>query len=313
LGWYEVTQHTDAPPVTPSAAASNRSSAAAAPPVPPDPYAVNPVQVPFSANTSSLPASAMPASPQPLNSSSHSNATALGPPNQIPPTPPDPSPNLLATHAPPPTAAFAVPLSAVGAILLLAGWLGLRNNKRLAEERAQEAIRRAMPIPGTPSQASNTTKDDVEIALEALQRSPRCSEIPPPTFLSVFAPVEQRCLKQTRQPYVVNPDPYMTPPSMEKMRTRGSSNSRYCRNLTRNHSVASNYSTEGSATDSVIDDYFNSSGMRTPQVPSSLIAAPQRLHLRQDADHERQEYTEMSHVDLYDSIARNLLSYRREY
>ncbi|KAL0068020.1 hypothetical protein AAF712_004923 [Marasmius tenuissimus] len=73
--------------------------------------------------------------------------------------------NLGASHAGPPTAAYAVPISIVGAILLAATFVALRQNKLLGLERKAdiEKIKEALSRSGKSDNSSN----DIENAFQA--------------------------------------------------------------------------------------------------------------------------------------------------
>ncbi|KZT22088.1 hypothetical protein NEOLEDRAFT_1150229 [Neolentinus lepideus HHB14362 ss-1] len=92
-----------------------------------------------SSSSSSLPSSTASESfSTPSSTSKPSNTQALDSPTFTAPGSSD-YPDLAAAHAPPPVAAFAIPLSIVGAIIVAALVLGIVHWRKLKQERAKDA------------------------------------------------------------------------------------------------------------------------------------------------------------------------------
>ncbi|KAF9074003.1 hypothetical protein BDP27DRAFT_1416691 [Rhodocollybia butyracea] len=118
--------------------------------------------------------------------------------------------NTYATRKPPPTAAFAVPLSVVGAILLVAVFLSLRHNRKLAEERAQDIEKL---VPSRTSSITSSFKSgfsrqsDIEHALNVLSKANSQGDVramPVPLFMPVDISVRGEARRNTRESYQPN-------------------------------------------------------------------------------------------------------------
>ncbi|KAF5385562.1 hypothetical protein D9757_006794 [Collybiopsis confluens] len=114
---------------------------------------------------------------------------------------------MLATRTPPPTAAFAIPLSIVAVILLVAAFLSFRHNRKLAQERAQDLEK--MILSRKSSNASSVKSEfsrqsDIEHALNVLSKVQSQSEVktlPVPLFMPVQMPVQPEPRRCTREAY----------------------------------------------------------------------------------------------------------------
>ncbi|KAJ3774903.1 hypothetical protein FB446DRAFT_727276 [Lentinula raphanica] len=162
-----------------------------------------------SASTPSVPASAVP-SPV-INPESDTAAT------------------MYATRTPPPTAAFAIPLSIVGAILLVAVFLSLKHNRKLAEERAQDVEKLVLSRKASVASTTNSSwsfkpgsgsgysrQADIEHALNVLSRAQsqgKVKTMPVPLFMPVEVPVEvpvrkREARRSTREAYYPSRERY---------------------------------------------------------------------------------------------------------
>ncbi|KAJ4485331.1 hypothetical protein J3R30DRAFT_3696675 [Lentinula aciculospora] len=120
---------------------------------------------------------------------------------------------MLATRTPPPTAAFAVPLSIVGAILLVAVFLSLKHNRKLAEERAQDVEKLVLSRKSSVASSFRSgfsRQSDIEHALNVLSKAQsqwNVKTMPVPLFMPMEAPVLRReARRSTREAYY--PDQY---------------------------------------------------------------------------------------------------------
>lgn len=258
------------------------------------------------------------------------------------PTPPvaTSTPNLLATRIPPPTVAFAVPLSIVGAILLIAGGVFVRHNRKLSDERAKEVEKLKSEL-NYMSRASSYTSRRVEKDLEWGFESNNHglssygpNAMPVPLFMPMAEahdPREREPRRSTRKAYsdyhpsCLQPTAYGYPHDPQS-RAHGSRRSntilssssleatewrrpRPSLNQQSRHEHDDVYDGD-TVTGSVIDDYLGSEEQGRPQQvpPKCLLAAPQRLHIRNQTANESDEFQE---IDLYDAVANNLRTYHR--
>ncbi|KAJ3889341.1 hypothetical protein GG344DRAFT_78891 [Lentinula edodes] len=115
---------------------------------------------------------------------------------------------MLATRTPPPTAAFAIPLSIVGAILLVAVFLSLKHNRKLAEERAQDVEKLVLSRKSSVASSFKSgfsRQSDIEHALNVLSKAQSQGNVKPmpvPLFMPVEIPVPKReARRSTREAY----------------------------------------------------------------------------------------------------------------
>ncbi|KAL1747353.1 hypothetical protein HDZ31DRAFT_61410 [Schizophyllum fasciatum] len=99
-------------------------------------------------------------------------AADTAPTASLPPPVPN-SPEVLSSRTPVPTAAFAVPLSIVGAILLIAVILGFRQRSALRRARQRDAEKLARQSSASSCQSSSTLPGDLAKALSMLKQSSR--------------------------------------------------------------------------------------------------------------------------------------------
>ncbi|KAJ3751233.1 hypothetical protein DFH05DRAFT_172092 [Lentinula detonsa] len=116
---------------------------------------------------------------------------------------------MLATRTPPPTAAFAVPLSIVGAILLVAVFLSLKHNRKLAEERAQDVEKLVLSRKSSVASSFKSgfsRQSDIEHALNVISKAQsqgKVKAMPVPLFMPVEVPVPKReARRSTREAYL---------------------------------------------------------------------------------------------------------------
>ncbi|KIK65960.1 hypothetical protein GYMLUDRAFT_239634 [Collybiopsis luxurians FD-317 M1] len=114
---------------------------------------------------------------------------------------------ILATRTPLPTAAFAVPLSIVGAILLVAAFLSFRHNRKLAQERAQDLEKLILSRKSSTASSCKSgfsRQSDIEHALNVLSKVQSQGEVktmPVPLFMPVQVPVQPEPRRTTREAY----------------------------------------------------------------------------------------------------------------
>ncbi|KAF8878444.1 hypothetical protein BD779DRAFT_1212184 [Infundibulicybe gibba] len=238
-----------------------------------------------------------------------SSSLASGSTPSSPPT--TASVSTLVTRRSAPTAAFVVPLSAVGAILLVAIGLSLRHRRSLAEERARDTEKLAMSRKS--SMSSFKSAGEVEYALNVLSRNDILANghAPIPLFMPTEYRREER--QSTRQPFRA--------PAVDRSYSRSESvhgsQVSSVRSLPRTQYLPpicispSPIEADVPATHFVISDYMQPS----PIPPSSLLAAPQRLYTRSEAVNHCQQYTYADkplprspgrEIDIYDAVAANI-------
>ena len=187
-------------------------------------------------------------------------------------------PYLTATRTPPPVAAFAVPLSLVGTILLVAAALSLRHHRHLKDERARDAEK----IDLSRRSSFNSCKS-VSTGQSDVKYTPDSNVTHGMTPTSVWPIVVQRePRQQTRQAF---PTAYsMMAPSENPCKTVPIGTTgppSRCLTHVRPKSVADvDCDTFGaSVTNLVLPSYL----LPSPTLPPSLLSAPQQLHVRGEA------------------------------
>lgn len=200
------------------------------------------------------------------------------------------APQDLATRRAPSTAAFAVPLSAIGAILVIAVGLAFRHRRKLGEDRMKDAEK--LTLSRQSSINSYKSAGEVQYALDVLSRH-EIGYGAAPAPVPLFMPMERENIRsEPRRPtkMAFAPASYAaSSPSVKSSESVRTSRSRPL--LTRSglsslgdvHThLGSNDAPnrdEDSATHSVLADYV----MPSPPLPASLLAAPQRVHIRNEA------------------------------
>ncbi|KAJ6631192.1 hypothetical protein B0H10DRAFT_1981326 [Mycena sp. CBHHK59/15] len=186
-------------------------------------------------------------------------------------------PNVLSARAPPPAAAFAIPLSAVAAILLVASGLFLKHRRKLGEERTKDAEKIGLPS-RTGSRNSykvhaSRASSEVDHALDVLSRHQLgYGSAPVPSFMPM-----NYAEKRARNPRPATRD--ARGPPTYRSDTRSSASSRFSRLHERPQE-------DDPATHAVLEDYM----LPSPPLPSSastprcLLPAPRRLHVRNNAE-----------------------------
>ncbi|KAJ7591371.1 hypothetical protein C8J56DRAFT_560955 [Mycena floridula] len=236
---------------------------------------------------------------------------------------PPPS-NVLATRIPPPTAAFAIPLSIVGAILLAAGALSARHNRRLGEEQARESekLKSNSQVPGDEKSGIR----DIEEGLAMERRLPLFSGAREPRRVTrqAFLPssyarslasnhgahfLSRSSTRETDRSFAARSVHSLTP------------SSRHSRHILPSRNQGLYDDDSSTVTGSILGDY-----MASPlPPPGCLVSAPQRLHVRREATREsgyfgrylpEEEYehdmTGMVEVDLFDAVANSLKAHQRQ-
>lgn len=130
--------------------------------------------------------------------------------------------SILATRTPISTAAFAVPLSIVGAILLVAAVLSLRHNRKLAEERAQDVEKLILSRKSSVASSLKSgfsRQSDIEHALNVLSKAQSQGDVkrmPVPLFMPVEIPFQREARRSTRESYHANQYTEYHRPSQER-------------------------------------------------------------------------------------------------
>jgi hypothetical protein len=208
------------------------------------------------------------------------------------------TPQDLATRKPPSTAAFAVPLSAIGAILVIAAGLAFRHRRKLGEERAKDTEKLALSRQS--SFHSYKSAEKVQYALDVLSRHEigyGAASAPVPLFMPMERQgVRREPRRSTKMAFAPASYVACTPfRSSESIRAPRSRPLLTRTGLSSRSDVYANDASnkdEGSATHSVVADYM----MPSPPLPSSLLAAPQRVHVRNEVP----GHLLAAHKNLYD-------------
>ncbi|KAH9891140.1 hypothetical protein C8Q73DRAFT_792560 [Cubamyces lactineus] len=144
-------QSTDAASAAAADSQSGSSSADANNPAATSPATTDSSNSPDSVNSADSANSANSA-----NSASTPSGTGLGAVFQTP-SAPQTLPSLDESHVPVPTAAYAVPLSLVGSVILAAGGLSVHQRRKLRNERLQEQAYLAQARGGAPALSRHST------------------------------------------------------------------------------------------------------------------------------------------------------------
>jgi hypothetical protein len=191
------------------------------------------------------------------------------------------APHMLATHKTVAAVAYAIPLSVVAVILLVATGLAFRHQRTLRRDRRSNADK--LYFWRQSSCRSSKSAGDVELALNALSKYDTGSDVsaPVPLFMPVEAHREPK--RSTRK--ALPPSSYTTPSARSSMKNSRPPSTRSI--LSANYylppiaTTSTGFFDERDAvTQSVISDYFKPS---PPVTPSVLPSKPQRLHVRDGA------------------------------
>ncbi|KAJ7151028.1 hypothetical protein C8R46DRAFT_1229315 [Mycena filopes] len=221
----------------------------------------------------------------PLYPGSPATSSAFAPPSlpsafsQVFPTPTF-NPNALSAKSAPSPVVFAVPLSAVAAIVLVASALLIKHRRKMAAQRALDT-QRPSRASSYKSSASHGNGSEVDHALHVLSRhhghgysrdrKPRLDALPYPTYARWNPPPSDDAAYQ-RNP---NPPAYPAqyPPHREQR--------------PRLPPIATSFMSSASdpPTHAVLADYILPSPPLRPSAstPRCLLPAPQQLHLRDNA------------------------------
>lgn len=199
------------------------------------------------------------------------------------------APLILANRSSHSTVAWAVPLSVFGAILILAGLLAWKQNRRIAKERALDAEKLKNVPPSRQSSthsykstySSSTRMSEVERALNVQSRNDLTygSAAGP---VPLFMPVEEQrrqvhARRSSRQAYQISVDA-VTP------LTRATNNPRSVSTRSRNLLGGRHIHTPVEAVNHTQDDQISSADVPLPSLSShSSITVPERLHTRDEA------------------------------
>jgi hypothetical protein len=241
------------------------------------------------------------------------------------------SPNVLSAKSSPPTAAFAVPLSAVAAIILIASGLFLKHRRKLQVRRAKDIEKPSHTGTFSSYKSHASRGSDVDHALPVLSRHHPYRSPPLPLFMPPDYGMKQQPAASLSkrhkfpQPTYARWDPpvydyVQRDPPTSAAETRSSSSSvGYPRRSQRPRlppiaTTGSFMSSTDPATLAVLADYV----LPSPTLPSStsaprcLLPAPQQLHLRDDGTRSySMDDRRRSERDLYERVESKLDMYRR--
>lgn len=141
--------------------------------------------------------------------------TSTAPPATVPPN------EVLSSRTPVPTAAFAVPLSIVGAILLIAVFLGFRQRNALQKARQHDAEKLSRQSSLASSRSSSSRSSEIDLALAVLKHtSQNNGSHPHPTYTmphgygcGMPVPLYAAPVEVTREPHRSTRQAYRAPPS----------------------------------------------------------------------------------------------------
>jgi len=201
------------------------------------------------------------------------------------------NPYIALSRTPPPLAAFAVPLSLVGAILLIAGGLSFRHYRNLGAERARDAEKLDLSRRSSMSTftSTSTRHSEVKHALDVLAMDDRYGPAVP-AFPVDIRREQRRSTRQAAPMYAATPKYARSSNTAPNSAFQPATNPpAYAAQVV----VPSREDDDINATvtHSVISDYL----LPSPIPPHSLLSAPQQLHVRSEASMPR------SNVYSYDS------------
>jgi hypothetical protein len=202
-----------------------------------------------------------------------SNAPAASTSRAVNISSPSITPQDLASRRPPSTTAFAVPLSVIGTILVIAAGLAFRHRRSLGKQRTEDAERLARSAGEVQHALGVHSRHEIGNGAVA---------VPTPLFM----PVERETRRLTRKgfsPTSLTPPTWDTEYGNKKPRSRPLSTKLGLppRNNVHTPAGANNPANldEDPGTHFVIEDYISPS----PPLPSSLLAASHRVHVRNEA------------------------------
>ncbi|KAJ7128084.1 hypothetical protein C8R46DRAFT_1247102 [Mycena filopes] len=240
----------------------------------------------------------------PLYPGSPATTSAFAPPtlpsasSQVFPTPTF-DPNALSAKSAPSPAVFAVPLSAVAAILLVASALLIKHRRKMAAQRALET-QRPSRASSYKSSASHGSGSEVDHALHVLSRhhgydrdrKPRLDALPYPTYARWNPPANDDAAYQ-RDPNLPAYPAQCSPHREQRPRLPP---------------IATSFMSSASdpPTHAVLADYILPSPPLRPSAstPRCLLPAPQQLHLRDNAGGDNPSAVE-SKLSMYRSRRHN--------
>ena len=202
---------------------------------------------------------------------------------------PSATPQDLATRRMPSTAAFAIPLSAIGAILILAAGLAFQHRRKLGEERTNDAEK--LDLSRQSSIHTHESAGQVQYALDVLSRHD-IGYGAAPAPVPLFMPVERDSARwdyrwPTKVAFVpassvaqtsVKSFKAVRAPKSRPLLTRLGLSSRSDAHTPPGTNNAAKWN-EDPATYSIIADYVTPS----PPLPPSLLTAPERAYVRNEA------------------------------
>ncbi|KAJ7660026.1 hypothetical protein B0H17DRAFT_1212637 [Mycena rosella] len=233
-------------------------------------------------------------------------------------------PNALSAKSTPPAVAFAVPLSIVAAIILVAGGFFLKHRRGLGAQRAKDVEKLSRTGTASTYKSHASRGSEVDHALDVLCRHQRYRS---PPFMSSEYTDTRPSKRAFPQPTYARWDPpayahYRDPPvyGADVCSSPSVLPSPYHDERPRLPPIASTgsfMSASDAVTHTVLADYT----LPSPTPPSStptprcLLPAPQKLHLRDDGSRSHLVDNPLgsprSERDLYAQVAHNLSVYRR--
>ncbi|KAJ6590508.1 hypothetical protein DFH09DRAFT_1358719 [Mycena vulgaris] len=248
-------------------------------------------------------------------------------------------PSVLSAKSSPPTVAFAVPLAAVAAILLVASGLFLKHRRKLRAQRAKCAEKPSRTGTVTSRKSHTSYGSEVDHALHVLSRHQGYRSPPLPLFMPSAYRTKERDTRPSKRDTFPQPTyapwdapayayvPHHTDPPTYDAGTRSSPSSLPYPGPTERPrlppiaTTGSFMSSSNPTTHAVLADYV----LPSPTLPSStstprcLLPAPQKLQLRDDGG--RGYFAEnplgspsderRSERDLYARVQSKLHVYRR--
>lgn len=202
--------------------------------------------------------------------------------------------SMLATRTPPPTAAFAVPLSIVAAILLVAVFLSLRHNRKLAEERAQDVEKLVLSRKSSVAssfRSGYSRQSDIEHALNVLSKAQSQGDVktaPVPLFMPVEVPQQRQPRRCTREAYQTKQYTEYYRPSQERPPSYRSAPLSSSRSQSRTRSLLSSISSRSRASSRTAIHPLDSRSYR-PSLPPVRVGSPLHCSEYEYAPEEHRE------------------------
>lgn len=188
--------------------------------------------------------------------------------------------NLLITRKSPTTAAFAIPLSVVAFVFIVAAALSFRHRHNIAKQRIEDAEKLILSRNNSKSSYKSTDAGNTLNVLTREDEAYSSAQIPVPLFMPVDLPLPRAAFQRSAKK-VLPPSPTYTTPSVQgtmrssrPLSTRSiySQSSAYLPPIVPTSRGLFAEERENPATHSVIANYFQPSPPLSPSMPSRPVS-----------------------------------------